>query len=270
MRKIVVSVAPVAAGTPVDSDLLAVDLEKCAKKGASMVHLHCRRPDGSLTPDTSYMEECFEKILARADFVVQASTGGVSNMNIEERCRPLSYPRVETASLNAGSTNLGDAVYLNPFEDIEYCAEQIYKHNIIPDVEVFDIGMIENIESMKGKIPMRLPIFYNLVFGHKGGMQPTVNSLIAFRSMVPSDARWGVTHFGRDNWEFLAAALALGAETVRIGFEDSAYLAPGRQAEHNYELVERLVQMIHAMGLENATAAEAREIMGVEGIPSLL
>ena len=51
MRKIVVSVAPVAAGTPVDADALALDLEKCAQAGAAMVHLHCRKPDGSLTPD---------------------------------------------------------------------------------------------------------------------------------------------------------------------------------------------------------------------------
>lgn len=262
MRKIIVSVAPVAAGTPVDADALARDMEQCAKEGAAMVHLHCRRPDGSLTPDISYMEECFDKILARADLVVQASTGGVSEMDIKQRCLPLDYPRVETASLNAGSTNLGDAVYLNSFADIEYCAEEIYKHNVIPDVEVFDIGMIENIERLKGKVPLRWPVFYNLVFGHKGGMQPTVNSLIAFRSMVPADARWGVTHFGRDNWSFLAAALALGAETVRIGFEDSAYLAPCVQAQYNHQLVKRLVEMIRAMGLENATAREAREIMG--------
>lgn len=262
MRKIVVSVAPVQAGTPVNADALAEDMALCAKAGASMVHLHCRKPDGSLTPDISYLTECFDKILEKTDLVVQASTGGVSDMNIVERCQPLKYPKVETASLNAGSTNLGDAVYLNPFEDIEYCASEIYKYDVIPDIEVFDIGMIENIERMKEKIPFHKPIFYNLVFGHRGGMQPTVNSLIAFRSMVPADAKWGVTHFGRDNWDFLAAALALGAETVRIGFEDSAYLAPGKSAEYNYQLVERLVTMIHAMGLDNATPEEARKIMG--------
>ena len=80
--------------------------------------------------------------------------------------------------------------------------------------------------------------------------------------MVPRDAKWGITHFGRDNWEFLAACIALGAETVRIGFEDSAYLEPGVEAEYNYQLVERLAKMIRAMGLETATPAEARKIMG--------
>ena len=93
-------------------------------------------------------------------------------------------------------------------------------------------------------------------------MQPDITCLQAFRSAVPADAKWGVTHFDRDNWEFLAAAIAMGASIVRIGFEDSAYLAPGKEAVKNYEVVERLVQLIHAMGLEVATPNEARSIMG--------
>lgn len=260
--KIVISVAPIQAGAPVDADTLAADMEKCVQAGASMCHLHCRRPDGSLTPDISYMSQCFDKILAKTDVVVQVSTGGVSDMDIVQRCEPLKYPKAETASLNAGSTNLGDAVYINTFEDIRYCAREVYAHGIIPDVEVFDIGMINNVEMTAKELPFRRPIFYNLVFGHKGGMQPTMESLVAFRSMVPADAKWGVTHYGRQNWRFLAAAIAMGAATVRIGFEDSAYLSETQNAVHNYQLVERLVDMVKAMGIEPATVAEARQIMG--------
>jgi 3-keto-5-aminohexanoate cleavage enzyme len=50
---------------------------------------------------------------------------------------------------------------------------------------------------------------------------------------------------------------------VRIGFEDSAYLAPGEYAKYNWQVVERLVQLIRAMGLEPATPQEARKIMGM-------
>lgn len=262
-RKIVISVAPVAAGSPVNAEALAVDVEQCARSGASMCHLHCRRPDGSLTPDTSYMYECFDKILARTDIVVQVSTGGVSDMTICQRCLPLAYPKTETASLNAGTTNLGNSVYVNTFDDIDYCANAVYKRGIIPDVEVFDIGMIHNIESTARRLPFRHPIFYNLVFGHKGGMQPTIDSLIAFRSMVPQNACWGVTHYGRDNWDFLAAAIAMGAKTVRIGFEDSNYLDEGQYAQYNFELVRRLADLVRAMGMEPATPKETRQIMGI-------
>ena len=122
MRKVIISLAPVQAGTSVDAVKLAEDVEKSVKLGAAMCHLHCRKPDGSLTPDISYMSECFDEILKRTDVVVQASTGGVSDMNIQDRCNPLDYPKVESASLNGGSTNLGEAVYINSFDDIRYCA----------------------------------------------------------------------------------------------------------------------------------------------------
>ena len=93
MKKVIISLAPVQAGTSVDAVKLAEDVEKSVKLGAAMCHLHCRKPDGSLTPDISYMSECFDEILKRTDVVVQASTGGVSDMNIQERCNPLSQGR---------------------------------------------------------------------------------------------------------------------------------------------------------------------------------
>ena len=182
-------------------------------------------------------------------------------MNIEQRCRPLDYWRVESASLNGGTTNLGEAVYINSFEDIRYCARTVYERGIIPEIEVFDIGMIYNIRITKEQAPYRDPVLYNLVFGHKGGMQPNMECLTAFRAAVPADAKWGVTHYGRDNWEFLAAAIAMGASVVHIGFEDSRYLAPDREAAHNYEEVEKLAFLIRAMDLEVATPEEARKIM---------
>ncbi len=261
-RKVIISLAPVKAGTPIDKVALAEDVRLCVEKGAGMCHLHCRLPDGTLTPDITDFVATFEEILSRTDVLVQASTGGVSGMTIRERCNPLDYWRVESASLNGGSTNLNGAVYVNTDADIAYCARSAYERGIIPEVEVFDIGMICNIERDARQQPYRRPIFYNLVFGHRGGMQPDMTCLQAFRSAVPPDAKWGVTHYGRDNWEFLAAAIAMGASVVRIGFEDSDYLADGVRAQQNHQLVERLTQLIHAMGLETATPDEARRMLG--------
>ena len=239
-------------------------IEKKSKYyGASMCHLHCKTREGRLTPDTSNLVDAFERILDKTDIVVQASTGGISDMDIVQRCNPLEYGKVESASLNGGSTNLGEAVYRNSFDDIRYCAKTCYEKGIIPETEVFDIGMIHNVEMVRREIPMRTPVFYNLVFGHKGGMQPTIESLMAFRSFVPQDAKWGVTHFGRDNWTFLAAAVAAGASLVRIGFEDSRYLQDGTEAKYNYEEVKYLAELIRKMGLEPATPEETRSIMGI-------
>lgn len=265
MRKVIISLAPVHSGDPVDAVSLAEDVAACVKAGAGMCHLHCRQADGSLTPDPSYLQKQFAEIGKRCDVVWQASTGGVSDMTIEERCHPLDIPGVESSSLNAGSTNLNGAVYVNTWDQIDYCAKASYDRGIIPEVEVFDIGMIYNIARSAQRVPYHRPIFFNLVFGHQGGMQPDWKCLTSFINAVPADAVWGVTHYGRDNWEFLAAAIAMGAADVRIGFEDSNYLAPDEKAEKNVQLVERLVQLIRAEGLEPATPEETRQIMHMKG-----
>lgn len=263
MRKVIISLAPVEAGKAIDQSALVEDVVKSARAGAAMCHLHCRRKDGSLTDDTAELEDTFERIAQETDLIIQASTGGVSEMSIEQRCRPLMCRRVESASLNGGSTNLGEAVYINSLEDIRYCAGAVYDKGIIPEIEVFDIGMIYNIRMTREQVPYREPLLYNLVFGHKGGMQPDMECLTAFCAAVPRDALWGVTHYGRDNWDFLAAAIAMGASVVRIGFEDSRHLAPGKQAEYNYQEVEKLAALIGAMDLEVATPAQARQIMHI-------
>lgn len=182
-------------------------------------------------------------------------------MNIRERCNPLDYEKVESASLNGGSTNLGENVYINSFDDIRYCADAVYRRGILPETEVFDIGMLNNMALVEKDQPFAEPILYNLVFGHKGGMQPTMEALSAFRSFVPENALWGVTHFGRDNWIFLAAAIAMGAVIVRVGFEDSDYLDENTRARYNYQIVEKTAELIRAMGLKPATPREAREIL---------
>lgn len=263
MNKVIISVAPVAGPDPLIPEMLTTDIEKCVDAGASMCHLHCKTREGRLTSDISNISLAFDKILEKRDIVVQASTGGISDMTIEERCNPLWYQGVESASLNGGSTNLGEAIYRNSFEDIRYCASVCYEKGILPEIEVFDIGMIHNIEWIRKELPFREPLLFNLVFGHKGGMQPTMKELNAFRSFLPKNSYFGVTHFGRENWNFLAGAIAMGASLVRIGFEDSRYLTNEKVAMYNYELVEKLAALIHAMDLEVATPMEARKILGI-------
>ena len=67
-RKVIISLAPVRSGTPVDRFALAEDVAKCVEKGAAMCHLHCRLPDGSLTPDTTEFIATFEAKQVAAKF----------------------------------------------------------------------------------------------------------------------------------------------------------------------------------------------------------
>lgn len=92
-----------------------------------MVHLHVRDREGRLTPDLSLLEETLAMIRRDSDIIIEVSTGGVSDLNIRERCAPLYSELVEACSLNVGSTNLGKAVYCNPIDDVEYCIREILK-----------------------------------------------------------------------------------------------------------------------------------------------
>ena len=126
--------------------------------------------------------------------------------------------------------------------------------------------MINNILLTRDNLLFQDPMQFNLVFGNPGSMPATAPALAAFRSFVPAGSQWGVTHLGRDNWTFLAAAIAMGASLVRIGFEDSAYLDHAATATENCQLVDRLVRLIRAMGLEPAAPSEARRILKLQGV----
>lgn len=262
-RKVIISLAPVTSGERINDKELAEDVAACIRLGATVCHLHARTEEGRLSPDDTYMRKCFEAILEKEEVIVQASTGGVSDMTIQQRCHPLHYKKVESASLNGGSTNLGSLLYKNTLEEIIYCAKQTYDKGILPEIEVFDIGMIQNVLDIRknGEAEFRDPLLFNLVFGHRGGMQATMESLIAMRQFVPKDALWGVTHYGRDNWHFLAAAIAMGASLVRIGFEDSKYMDDHTTALTNADLVARLIELIQSMGFEVTTIGETRQLL---------
>jgi 3-keto-5-aminohexanoate cleavage enzyme len=51
---------------------------------------------------------------------------------------------------------------------------------------------------------------------------------------------------------------------IRVGFEDSVYYAPGKAAATNVVLVEKIVSLVHQIGYDVATPAEARELMGLK------
>ena len=140
-NKVLVSVAPVAATDKVIiPEKIAEDVYQCYKAGASMVHLHVRDREGRLTPDMTLLEETLALIRRDSDIIIEVSTGGVSDLNIQERCAPLYSDMVEACSLNVGSTNLGKDVYCNPIDDVEYCIREILKQKKTPEVETFEIG----------------------------------------------------------------------------------------------------------------------------------
>lgn len=262
--RVIISLAPVAADCPrVEPNEVADEILACVEAGAAIVHLHVRDPQGKLTPDTRYFEQTIAPVMAQSDLIIQASTGGVSQMTIAQRCAPLACRGVEMASLNVGSVNLGDNVYFNPTPDVEYCSRHIVERGIIPEFEVFEIGMINNILALQDKINFTQPMLFNIVLGHRGSTPATIDALIAMRSMIPRDALWGITHFGRRDFGLIAAAVGMGACEVRIGFEDSYYINASETVTRNVLLVEKLATLIRSQDKEVATPEYARKLLNI-------
>lgn len=260
MNKVLISVAPVAATDKnIDPISIANDVIACAKAGAAMVHLHVRDLKGNLTSDMTVLEETLRLIRKESDIIIEASTGGISNLTIQERCAPLYCDLVEACSLNVGSTNLGSAVYCNPIDDVEYCVKEILKMKKTPEVETFEIGHTHAMKEIMMKYPFNNPVLFSIVLGHKGEAPATPEALAAMISMIPKESLWGITHANRTDFSIIAAALGMGASTVRIGFEDSRYLDANTLADTNLPLVEKTVRLLKAMDKAPMTPSEARE-----------
>lgn len=264
-RKIIISLAPTGPwGKGGNNPLLPEDLKREVSAGidagASVVHLHSRKPDGSLSSDVSLLQESVAAIRNERDFVFEASTGGVSVLSAEERIRPVSIPQAELGSLNMGSLNFGDEVYQNLLPDIRYWVETMARYNVRPSLEIFDTGHLECAVTLMKEDLVPSTSFFSFIFGVRWGMVYSRQLLEYLVRRIPSESSWGCIFVGSRNFDHHLNACESGADAVRVGFEDSR-LCCGKEFESNAGLVEYLASSLENLGYGIADAAEARAML---------
>ncbi len=274
-HEVLISVAPVSAAPhPIIPEEIAEDVFACYRAGAAMVHLHVRDENGALTPDLALTLETIRLIRERCDIVIEVSTGGVSDLTIRERCAPCIPEIIEANSLNVGSVNLGDAVYENPIGDVRYCVEQILDHGKFPEIEVFELGMIHTVRELTQEYTaFPSPLLFALVFGHPGEMpatEPALHHMLAFlgetfgkAALEEKRVLWGYTQAHRRDWKMMRYALSLGADSLRVGFEDSDRLEPEVRVNTNEPIVARAAELVREAEAVPMTAERARELLGI-------
>ena len=269
-RKIIVAVAPVGknieppAKNPLTPEAVAAEVVDCTRAGASFVHLHVRDDKGEQTEDLAHFARTLDLIRESSDIIIQGSTGGLSELSLEERCVALNDPRVEVASLNMGSVNFSEDVYINRLPDIRYWARRMEEANVIPELEIFEAGMLTAVAKLVEEKVLKPPFTYGFPLGFNYALPASPHSLFFLTSSLPVPAPWGVVHESMPDFSLLAAAIAMGAAAIRVGFEDSVYFAPGKAVVNNAELVEKIVSLIHQIGYEVATPSEARDLLGLK------
>ena len=270
-RKIIIAVAPVAhmektvphgVKNPVLPEDIAQEVIDCANAGASMVHLHVRDSSGVQVGALDTFSHTIDLIRKKSNIIIQGSTGGKSTLSLEQRSVSVDEPRVQMGSLNMGSTNFGDGVYINTWDDIRYWATKMQANRVIPELEVFDLSMIEAIRVLCAEGTLQEPLHYNFTLGFKGALPASADNIFRLKQALPHGSSWSMIHEGMEDFSLLAVAIGCGASGIRVGYEDGFFLRTGELAK-NAALVRHAVQLIRAMGHEVASVEEAHEMLGL-------
>jgi 3-keto-5-aminohexanoate cleavage enzyme len=262
---------------PYTPEEYGAEARRAVDEGASMIHIHARKPDGSPSFEVDDFRAITEAILSEVgDVIVNYSTGAIG-VPLETRIAYLAALKPDIAALNMGSMNYAkysarrkdfvfSTVFENSFETITTLLKAMNEHRIKPEHECFDTGHVANLDPLLDKGLLKEPLQISCVMGVTGGIRPSARNLAHMAENVPGGPdgpnEWGVIGISRDQWMLIAASLTLGGN-VRAGLEDNFYLPDGTMARSNGDLIAKARQLTEDVGRRPATVAEARELLGL-------
>lgn len=271
-KKVIVTAALTGAVTtkidnaylPTQPEEIAASAIACYEAGASAVHIHVRNDDDSPSMRFDKFEEAVNLIRkAGCPVILNLTSSGGQGFSWEERIRPFKELKPELASFDAGTMNwLNKVVFMNEPEFLELCGKEMITAGVKPEVEIFDIGMLNTAKYYLSKGILQEPAHFQLCLGAPGGMEATTENLVYLVNHLPEKCTWSAFGIGKGANEVMMAALALGGN-VRVGLEDNVYYNAGEKAESNEQFVKRVKRIAAELGRSIATPDEAREILGV-------
>jgi len=246
---------------PITPQEIADEAARCREAGAAVIHLHVRNDDGSNTQSKERYAEVLEAIRKKTDCIVQTTTGGAVGMPIEERAGPLAC-KPEMATLNCGTINFGDDVFVNSRPDIRKLAKLIREAGSIPELECYEVGHVEEALALFREEHIQAPLHFQFVLGVAGGIGAREENVHYLRSLVPPEATWGVAAVGRHQVPMTELAMRLGGH-ARVGLEDNIYLSKGVLSEGSAPLVARAAAFARDIGRTPADPTRARQLLGL-------
>ena len=244
---------------------IADECARCREAGAVMVHVHGRRDDGTPTQDRETFKAILEGVRERCDALVQFSTGGAVWMSVAERIDAVDL-RPDMATLTTGTVNFGDDVFMNSLPMIREIATALASHGVRPEIEVFEVGMVDTALRLLREGLLEGPLHFDFVLGVPGAMGGRRENLEFLVSMIPEGSTWSVAGVGRHELPLARAAIEMGGH-VRVGLEDNIYLSKGVLAKGSYELVEVVAGYAAELGRPLATPEQAAQILRLPAAP---
>jgi uncharacterized protein (DUF849 family) len=301
-RKVIISCAITGAvHTPTMSEYLPLSPSQiidsaveAAEAGAAILHVHARNPvDFRPSGDPEHFQQICPILAERTGAVINITTGGSTNMTIEQR---LTYPmkvKPEMCSLNMGSMNFSihpiaeritewrydwekpqvegmkNIVFRNTFSDIEYILRNLGDEGTRFELECYDVGQLYNLAYFVDRQIIKPPIFIQAVIGILGGIGADPENILMMRSTADKlfgrdSYQYSILGAGRHQMSLLTMGVIMGSN-VRVGLEDNLFIGPGVKAKSNAEQVRKIRRIVEELSFEIATPAEAREMLHLKG-----
>lgn len=250
-----------------------------AEAGAAAVHIHVRDPKtGRPSMVLDHYREVMDRIRSRNDeLIINLTTGpggrfvpgvddpkiagpGTTLMRPEDRVEHIARLKPDIATLDLNTMNSGKQVVINTPDNVRRMAAVINAAGVKPEIELFDSGDIALCRDLVREGTLRGPILCSVVMGVKYGFQPSPETVLYARSLLPPGAAWTAFGTGRMAFPMVAQSFLAGGH-VRVGLEDAVYLSKDVLAESNAVMVEKARHIVEALGGRVATAHEARDML---------
>jgi len=252
---------------PVSPSEIVDDVRRCAPLGVSMVHVHAREADESPT----YRKDVFAQIISgiretNPELVLTVTTSGRTYQEFEQRSAALRLEgdlRPDMASLTLGSVNFNRTASVSSPDMIMRLAEEMQSRGIKPELEVFDLGMVNFAHYLIKKGLIEPPYYFNVILGNIAAAQARLHHLGLIMSELPEDSYVCVAGIGNAQLDMNALGIVM-ANGARVGLEDNVWYDAARSIPAtNQSLVERVVKVARGLEREIATAHEVREYLGL-------
>ncbi len=250
---------------PLTQDAILADVVACVRAGVSMVHLHVRDDAGKPSAEAARFRGLISAIRATPEgreIILCASTSGRHGQDAQQRAAVLDLERnakPDMASLTLSSLNFATGASTNTPDTIRFLAKRMLERGIRPELEVFDLGMINFAKALIREGLITAPYYFNILLGNIAGAQATLNDLSALVNALPEGSLWSVAGIG-DSQRTAAGLGCVMGSGVRIGLEDNLWQErQTRIPATNLQLVEWLAGLARAYRRPIATSFELRQ-----------
>lgn len=266
---------------PITPEQIAEACLGAAEAGAASVHIHVRDPKtGRPSMEIEYYRDVMDRIRARnRQLIINLTTGpggrfvpdandpklaapGTTLMRPEDRVAHIALLKPDIATLDLNTMNSGKQVVINTPDNVRRMAAVINNAGVKPEIELFDSGDIALCRDLVSDGTLKGPVLCSVVMGVKYGFQPSPETVLYARGLLPPGTAWTAFGTGRMAFPMVAQSYLAGGH-VRVGLEDAVYLGKDMLAESNAVMVEKARGIVESLGGQIATARQAREMLSL-------